>query len=85
MSARTTRIKLVYSEDGSPHKTRSDFRPHYKSYNGYFTRLDREHLSFAFTLGAIVPLAICIYCAVRDARTPKKRFLLAAQIFPLDM
>ena len=82
MSARTTRIKLVYSEDGSPHKTRSDFRPHYKSYNGYFTRLDREHLCFAFTLGAIVPLA---NCAVRDARTPKKRFLLAAQMLPLDM
>ena len=58
MSARTTRIKLVYSEDVRPHKTRSDGRPHYKSYNGYFTRLDREHLSFAFTLGAIVPLAI---------------------------
>ena len=34
----STAIKLVRSEDFSPHKTPSDFRRHYKLYKGYFTR-----------------------------------------------
>ena len=34
----STAIKLVCSEDFSPHKTPSDFRRHYKLDNGYFTR-----------------------------------------------
>ena len=38
MYPQSTAIKLVRSEDSSPHKTPSDFRRHYKLYNGYFTR-----------------------------------------------
>jgi predicted metallopeptidase len=34
----STAIKLVRSEDFSLHKTLSNFRRHYKLYNGYFTR-----------------------------------------------
>ncbi len=38
MYPQSTAIKLVRSKDFSPHKTPSDFRRHYKIYNGYFTR-----------------------------------------------
>ena len=38
MYPQSTAIKLVRSEDFSPHKTPSDFRHHYKLYKGYFTR-----------------------------------------------
>ncbi len=38
MYPQLTAIKLVRSEDFSPHKNLSDFPRHYKLYNDYFTR-----------------------------------------------